>query len=51
MSKVDILYKEYNELKDKLSKTKTLNLKEDFKNKLIELDYAINNEYNTATTA
>ena len=45
MSKVDKLYNEYNEIKDKLTKNRSLNLKEDLKNKLIELDYVINEEY------
>lgn len=45
MNKVDGLYKEYIELKDKISNDKSLNLKEEFKNKLIELDYAINAKY------
>lgn len=45
MKKIDGLYKEYNSLKNKISKDKSLNLKEDFKNKLMELDYNINVEY------
>lgn len=45
MNKVDMLYNEYNELKDKVLKNKSLNLKEDLKNKLIELDYVLNQEY------
>lgn len=47
MNKIEKLYKEYNDLKEKLLKNKSLNLKEDYKNKLIELDYAINQEYET----
>jgi len=45
MNKVDMLYNEYNELRDKLLKNKSLNLREDFKSKLIELDYAMNADY------
>jgi len=45
MSKIEVLSKEYNELKDKYLKNGSLNLKEDLKNKLIELDYEINREY------
>lgn len=47
MSKVEALYKEYNELKDNFFKNRTLIIREDLKNKLIELDYAINSEYET----
>ena len=43
--KIDILHNEYEELKNKYLKNKTLNSKEDYKNKLIELDYVFNSEY------
>ena len=43
--KIDILHNEYEELKNKYLKNKTLNSKEDYKNKLIELDYEFNSEY------
>lgn len=45
MKKLELLYEEYNKLKDKALKGKSLNLLEDYKNKLIELDYAININY------
>lgn len=45
MKKIDMLYNEYDELKNKYINNKSLNSKEDYKNKLIELDYAINEEY------
>lgn len=45
MNKIEVLSKEYNELKDNYLKNGSLNLKEDLKNKLIELDYEINREY------
>jgi len=45
MKKLENLYEEYNKLKDKALKNKSLNLLEDYKNKLIELDYAINLDY------
>ena len=38
MKKLELLYEEYNKLKDKALKGKSLNLLEDYKNKLIELD-------------
>lgn len=45
MKKQEKLYQEYNKLKDKAQKDKSLNLLEDYKNKLIELDYVLNMDY------
>lgn len=45
MNKQDKLYEEYNNLKEKVQEDKSVNLLEDYKNKLIELDYAINTDY------
>lgn len=45
MKDLNILQKEYNEIKDKYMKNHSPNLKEDLKNKLIELDYAFNKNY------
>lgn len=45
MLKQEIIQKEYKDIKKKLLRNKSLNLKEDLKNKLIELDYALNEEY------
>lgn len=45
MIKIETIYKEYNKIKDKYSKDKSINLKEDLKNKLMELDYAITKDY------
>lgn len=45
MNSVDILYNEYEELKSNYLKTNSLNLKENVKEKLIELDYEINKNY------
>lgn len=45
MKDLNILQKEYNEIKDKFMKNHSPNLKEDLKNKLIELDYAFNKNY------
>ena len=45
MDKVDILYNEYSELKSICLKDNSLEAKENLKNKLIELDYQINKEY------
>lgn len=45
MNKIDVLYSEYDELKNKYLKNNSVNLKEEVKNKLIELDYEINREY------
>lgn len=45
MITIETIYKEYNKLKDKYMKDKSINKKEDLKNKLIELDYAINKDY------
>lgn len=45
MIKIETIYKEYDKLKDKYQKDKSLNTKEDLRNKLIELDYAITKEY------
>lgn len=45
MKDLNTLQKEYNEIKDKYIKNHSPNLKEDLKNKLIELDYAFNKNY------
>lgn len=45
MKDLNTLQKEYNEIKDKYMKNHSPNLKEDLKNKLIELDYAFNKNY------
>jgi len=45
MKKIDMLYNEYDELKNKYINNKSINIKEDYKNKLIELDYAMSEEY------
>ena len=45
MKDINILQKEYSEIKDKYMKNHSPNLKEDLKNKLIELDYAFNKNY------
>jgi len=45
MNKENILYKEYNDLKKDYLSNKTINSKEDLKNKLIELDYEKNKIY------
>lgn len=45
MNKIDILNNEYNELKNQYIVNNSINLKEDLKSKLIELDYEINREY------
>ena len=45
MKDLTVLEKEYSEIKDKYSKEKSINLKEDLKNKLIELDYAFTKNY------
>jgi len=45
MNSVDILYNEYEELKSNYLKTNSLNLKENVKEKLIELDNEINKNY------
>ena len=45
MKDLNTLQKEYNEIKDKYMKNHSTNLKEDLKNKLIELDYAFNKNY------
>lgn len=45
MKNFDILLEEYNVLKEKYKNEKSLNLKEDLKNKLIELDYSFNKSY------
>lgn len=45
MEKVNNLYKEYESLKEQAIKNKSINLKEEFKNKLIELDYELNRQY------
>lgn len=45
MKNINVLEKEYNEIRDKYIKDKSSNLKEDLKNKLIELDYTFNKNY------
>lgn len=45
MKDINVLEKEYNEIRDKYIKDKSSNLKEDLKNKLIELDYTFNKNY------
>lgn len=45
MKDLTILEKEYSEIKDKYVLEKSINLKEDLKNKLIELDYAFTKNY------
>lgn len=45
MTKIEILYNDYNDLKNAYLKTKSLNLKEGLKSKLIELDYEISKDY------
>lgn len=45
MKDINILEKEYNEIRDKYVKEKSTNLKEDLKNKLIEFDYIFNKNY------
>ena len=47
MIKLETIYKEYDKLKDKYQIDKSLNTKEDLRNKLMELDYAINANYET----
>lgn len=45
MKDLTVLEKEYSEIKDKYVLEKSINLKEDLKNKLIELDYAFTKNY------
>ena len=45
MIKLDTIQKEYKKLKEKYSKEQSIEIKEDLKNKLIELDYVTNKEY------
>ena len=45
MIKLETIYKEYDKLKDKYQIDKSLNTKEDLRNKLMELDYAITKDY------
>lgn len=45
MDKIDVLQKEYSELKIQYLVTKSLNDREDLKNKLMELDYELNKQY------
>jgi len=45
MIKLETIQKEYKKLKEKYAKDQSINAKEDLKNKLIELDYVTNKEY------
>lgn len=45
MDKFDLLYKEYEDLKSEYLKNSSINLKEDLKSKIMELDYELSRKY------